>query len=98
MENIPTAEELLFDYSVNDVVDNLDEQSKELIGFKVIEFAKLHVKAALEAAEKSNFINAKGISISPKSNKLHWTAYGSIGEIIYNKDTILNSYPLNNIK
>ena len=64
----------------------------------MIEFAKLHVEAALKAAEKSNFINAEGISISPKSNNLHWTAYGNVGKITYNKDSILNAYPLDNIK
>lgn len=43
MDKIPTAEEYIFDYSQNDVIDNLDKDSKEIITLKMIEFAKLHI-------------------------------------------------------
>ena len=99
MKEIPTAKEFLEEkcYITNDGVEDIHDS---LLNVKdaMIEFAKLHVEAALKAAEKSNFINAEGISISPKSNNLHWTAYGNVGKITYNKDSILNAYPLDNIK
>lgn len=99
--NIPTAEELFKKYSN---LYQFEEGNPEYLIDKedfitaIKEFAKMHCKAALEAAEKSNFIDAKGISISPKSNNLHWTAYGSIGDIVYKKESILNAYPESNIK
>ncbi len=60
--------------------------------------ARFHVKKALKAAEKADFIDAEGVSISPKSNNLHWTACGSIGDIVYKPNIILNAYNLDNIK
>jgi len=87
---IPTAEEFFESKMwVNHKHPNYED---------MIEFAKLHVTEALKAAEKSNFIDAVGISITPKSNNLHWTAYGSLGKIVYDKNAILNAYPLENIK
>jgi len=89
---IPTVEEYLNTH--RDIQSDYDYETTKMM----IEFAKLHVEAALQAAEKSDFIQADGISISPKSNNLYWSAYGNIGKIVYNKQVILNAYPLTLIK
>jgi len=81
--NIPTAEELLatketFDseyptVSISDAIEAM------------IEFAKLHVEAALKEASENAEIT--------------WDGLPSIGEFqIIDKESILNSYPLTNIK
>ena len=78
MSKIPTAEEIC---------------NKQFFGFKgelwvgvhkaMVEFAKLHVEAALEEAEKET------VKHIPKT----------ILELnMYNKNSILKSYPLENIK
>lgn len=51
--NIPTAEEFIFDYSLNDEIDNLSKQSKDIINTKLVAFTKLHVEAALKAAAEN---------------------------------------------
>ena len=70
--NIPTAEEFYFE-TTQCHINHRD------IKRAMVEFAKLHVQAALEAA--TNLTNKSGIP-----------------RIVDNKDSILNSYPLDNIK
>ena len=86
MENdIPTAEEFL-DANTSGIVDEL--KCKELM----IEFAKLHVEAALkEASEKVRQIEDP------------YAYTGNTGseypaDYIVDKDSILNAYTLTNIK
>ena len=77
MSKIPTAEEIC---------------NKQFFGFKgelwvgvhkaMIEFAKLHVEAALKEANRKVIV----------------TYYYDEGGIRVNKDSILNAYPLTNIK
>ena len=71
---IPTAEEFkIIKYSQN-IYDDLEI---------MIEFAKLHVEAALKEAEKETikYISKTIIELN-----------------MYNKNSILNAYPLENIK
>ena len=76
MEKIPTAEEFL--------EDNLSNPTKGWSEKKrLIEFAKLHVEAALKAAHK----NAKVTS----------TGYPQYNAVV-TRYSILKSYPLENIK
>jgi hypothetical protein len=77
MEQIPTAKEL-FDklLSANDEVTSTE---------MMIEFAKLHVEAALKAASKKAKVVDVGIDYA-------------ITEWAVDKNSILNSYPLSNIK
>jgi hypothetical protein len=78
MEKILTAKEL-FDKMLE---DNDECTSTEMM----IEFAKLHVEAALKAAsEKAESIEGWNTGFS-----------GSASSV--DKDSILNSYPLENIK
>jgi hypothetical protein len=72
MEQIPTAEEL-FDKMLS---ENEETTSTEMM----IEFAKLHVEAALKAAKE---VDKKNRELKPKLNQ---------------RFSILNSYPLENIK
>ena len=75
MSNIPTAEEF---FRLSEDWGKTGEQVHQ----KMIEFANLHVEAALKEAVKkvivNNYIGEGGIKVS--------------------KNSILNSYPLENIK
>ena len=76
MSKIPTAEEFILDnYEVN-------YANPEILKV-MIEFAKLHVEAALKEAEKETikYISKTIIELN-----------------MYNKNSILNAYPLENIK
>ena len=74
MSKIPTAEEFL-DANTSGIIDEI--KCKELM----IEFAKIHVEAALKEANRKVIV----------------TYYYDEG-IRVNKDSILNAYPLENIK
>ena len=71
---IPTAKELL---------DYYTKQCKGTAKTAMIEFAKLHVQAALEAAEKESvkYISKTVLELN-----------------MYNKTSIISAYPLENIK
>jgi len=86
MEKIPTAEEIMQKHL--DPHDCLRlSKCYEMTLEAMIEFAKMHVEAALkEASEK-----AKTIYIEPDG-----CATGDYYDV--DKDSILNSYPLENIK
>jgi len=62
------------------------------------EFAQYHVEQALkEAAEKADAGCDFG-NMSMKRGDLFATFAGNIGKVIMNKESILNAYPLKNIK
>lgn len=85
MEKIPTARQYMLSKMKYSPIH------EELL----IEFAKLHVEAALKAAaENSNLLltDKKGNTKTTSG----YDAYGSIATV--NKKSILNSYPLDNIK
>lgn len=79
-------------------------ESDESICSALIEFAKLHVKAALEAASKNGFATRdtklKGYRdlVDGKGNKFGKPVPMYSEEYIINKNSILNAYPESNIK
>lgn len=77
----PTAQEYIKKFYEENIFSNLKNRSEYLM----IEFAKMHVKAALEAA----FENAKVIT--------HYDVGGYASNDVVDT-SILNSYPLENIK
>lgn len=85
---IPTAEEFLMDGLNKDATGGLEEIPFEYTERKFIEFAKLHVQVALKAAEEK----AKLIW----SSEIIEMAYKD--EVWVDGESILNAYPLENIK
>ena len=81
MEEIPTAEEYLTISNEFEVLET--RKQEEVVTKTMIEFAKLHVEAALKEAEKETVKH-----ISKTILELN----------MYNKDSILNAYTLENIK
>ena len=79
MSKIPTAEEFLDNIEIWDGIFVHNKSAKKAM----IEFAKLHVEAALKEAEKETVKH-----ISKTILELN----------MYNKNSILNAYPLTNIK
>jgi len=84
MKKLPTAEELILKTGSYEFWDNF-YVVKEEIKDAMIEFAKLHVEAALKKASKKAEIIDVGIDYA-------------IMEFVVDKSSILNSYPLENIK
>jgi hypothetical protein len=101
MEKIPTAEDFLQDH--HQISHFYDDKTDRMVCFSsdvqkaMIEFAKLHVEAALKAASESRCINMfdkpwKAYSLEPGTKIL------DVVNITVNKNLIINSYPLENIK
>jgi len=83
MNNIPKAEEFLCTKGVNDG-DMILSTTIDNVTKAMIEFAKLHVEAALEAAAETK---VKGTFTS-----------GMYLRFVDDKESILNAYPLDQIK
>jgi len=88
MNKIPTAEEQLEIYGTSDAIEAM------------IEFAKLHVEAALEAAsEEANAISSSSnITSKDKLKGVQGLICVHLGDVSVDKNSILNAYPLTNIK
>jgi hypothetical protein len=82
--NIPTAEEFALTVSIR--IE--DEKEHESLSKKFIEFAKLHVEAALKAASEK----------ATTKEDVAIFAEGTYRTQIIDKDSILNAYLLTNIK
>ena len=109
MSKIPTAEEFLND--IDEIARNYDRYEYGLptgnydlnleMQSKIIEFAKLHVKAALkEASEKAELNYADGKYDCPAycEEPFNMTC-DDLGNCHYiSRNSILNAYPLENIK
>lgn len=80
MNKIPIAEE----YFSSKVFNKTPEQ----VSIIMIEFAKIHVEAALEAAYINSYVD---------NNHQQGMAMDS-DDFVINADSILNAYPLDNIK
>ena len=80
--NIPTAEEFLLQ---QDCIRNVEDFFNDVQPIDLIEFAKMHVQAALEAAVE------KGTAT------LHCRDYYD-EHIVIDENSILTAYPLNLIK
>jgi hypothetical protein len=89
MAQIPTAEELLSKrvYINRDGVDSVDDTVSDVTA-TMVEFAKMHVEAALKEASENGqaFVNGNGEWVSSNVTA------------VINKNSILNSYSLTNIK
>ena len=81
MEKIPTAEEFIQNFLMKNHKGNVGSNTERLM----IEFAKLHVEAALEAASEGQ-IERDLYMMREYGESMDW------------KSSILNSYPLNKIK
>ena len=88
---IPTAEEFLKEYGV---VSSIDGSVTSLAIEAMIEFAKLHVQAALKAAANKAMLNA----YDRFGKCLKKEYYSDEGEVTINGNSIINSYPLETIK
>lgn len=99
METVPTAEELL-DKDIELFEDIMDGKlsfgmAKDAITNKMIEFAKLHAQAALQAAaEKAQLVDYNGISQGISALKF---AKGADFVVEIDKKSILSAYPETNI-
>jgi hypothetical protein len=101
--NIPTAEELYRDTKINPNLDLFSDDVKHLVEL-MIEFAKLHVEAALKAASEKARMSEQNadngaeniVALTDEVYKFNETYHNSYFRI--NKDSILKSYPLKNIK
>jgi hypothetical protein len=81
MDNTPTAEEFVQNFLLKNHKGNVGNNNEKLM----IEFAKLHVEAALKAVSEGNI----------NRDIYMMTEYGESMDYKY---SILNSYPLENIK
>ena len=83
---IPTAEEFLNNYRF-EAGESIGNRDFDTMALYAKEFAKLHVEAALKAASKNaSFKHEEGSVLNPE------------GDWILDHDSILNSYPSENIK
>jgi len=88
MSNIPTAEKLLEEHFISVDKSNIKYGHYFVIKEAMKEFAKLHVEAALKEASKKAECCADAIV----------DLGHTIIEAYVEKDSILNAYPLTNIK
>jgi hypothetical protein len=96
MTKIPTAEEIMQDHL--DPHDCLRvSKCYEMTLDAIKEFAKLHVEAALKEASENGMVELSKDWIT-KQQTIHPNQLVSMIEIKINKDSILNSYSLENIK
>jgi hypothetical protein len=102
MSNIPTAEEFLQDsftisHFYNDKYNRMSCFSDD-VQEAMIEFAKLHVEAALKAASQNAEIDDFYVfGTSEDETRINeYDLNGLKGKI--SKNSILNAYPLTNIK
>lgn len=104
MSKIPTVKEFLDDSEIFETIklkQNIVKEPTFLyddVQKAMVEFTKLHVEAALKEASEKAYARGKGSSLTTKSANFFYTFAGHIGEIEMNKNSILNAYPLENIK
>ncbi|HNT70583.1 MAG TPA: hypothetical protein PKI83_02880 [Bacteroidales bacterium] len=84
MDKIPTAKQYLKDFGLSEVICEDD----------IIEFAKFHVQAALEAASEKAKLNVPNRFGRCTTS----TFITDEGEVYIDSKSILNAYPLTNIK
>ena len=91
MEKIPTAEEFLEQYlrgdRVHDDINRVVDEDDAIEA--MIEFAKLHVEAALKAASEKALMEEDWVWNGEEENRVYTGV---------DKDSILNSYSLDKIK
>jgi hypothetical protein len=98
MNKLPTAEELLEEFA--DTQYTMSRNGKEKAIEAMIQFAKLHVEAALKAASEKAYAQSSSSNITSKD----WTEKSQglicvhLGRVLVNKNSILTAYPFSNIK
>ena len=98
-KEILTAEEFLNDQGIPiDKLQNLPWFDYGNMSTWLVEFAKLHVQAALEAASKEATLLEDDKLYDSNRYVVDEGNHYSETEISINKDSILNAYLLNNIK
>ena len=96
MSTIPTAEEFVKEFRKTNPIANA-ESIEHWISQHCIEFAKLHLEPALKAASESRCINMYNKTWFAQSLEPGTKILDRVN-ITVDKDSILNSYPLDNIK
>jgi len=92
MNKIPTAEDFLQEHSK--ISHFYDDKTNQMVCFSadvqkaLIEFAKLHVKAALETASKK----------AKTKNEWEGNTGSEYCDTVVDRESIINAYPLDNIK
>jgi len=94
--NIPTAEEFLENYRFK-AGEHIGNSDYDLMAKYAIEFAKLHVEAALKQVKEKAFAQSTSSNMTSKDNH-HTLTCVHLGKIYVNEKSILNAYPLDNIK
>jgi len=100
MEKIPTAEEIILKHcntKTNDYGTFFSSISDIQCRNAMIEFAKLHVEQALKEASESRCINMYNKTWFAQSLEAGTKVLDRVN-ITVDKDSILNSYSLDNIK
>lgn len=97
MSKLPTAEEFCKDSTYDAEYDGevFEVVDKDKCIENMIEFAKLHVEAALKAASEKSLIKVSNYKGSHTTEELSVDDYT---DATVDKDSILNSYPLEKIK
>ena len=96
-----TAEEFLqnhleISYFFDDITESVVCYSDE-VQKAMIEFAKLHVEAALKAASKNAYVEYIDLDTNEIFDYTDVITDNNVGADV-NKNSILNAYPLKNIK
>jgi len=95
---IPTAEELLNQrvYITQDDIEDVHD-SVSTVTEAMIEFAKLHVEAALKAASEKSYVEYIDLETKEVFDYTDVITDDGVGADV-NKNSILNSYSLHKIK
>jgi hypothetical protein len=104
MSKIPTAEEFFEEWCNKKGYVSIDEADD--INECMIEFTKLHVELALEAASKNSKVHLKtyfgDMENMVEESKVFWGSDDLLScystRVKVDKDSIINAYPLDNIK
>ena len=97
MEKVTTAKELLNKrvYITKDGIEDVHD-SVSAVATAMIDFAKMHVEAALKEASKNATVTL-GEDWVRKQEEIHPNQLISSITVKVGEDSILNSYPLSNI-
>ena len=96
MSKIPTTAELLKDKTQFGTYGNM--YKREDVSKKMIKFAKLHVEAALKEVSKNISLKESSSNEINNNNIFPFITADDNTVWIINNDSILNAYPLENVK
>jgi hypothetical protein len=96
MENVPSAEYFI-EYMLNVENNETIVSSPRKLSYILTEFAKLHVGAALKAVSENAYVEYVEMTSGEIFDYTDVITDDDI-DIVINKDSILESYPMENIK